>query len=123
MPINIATIKLIIEIIVIFFRCNVKPPMTTKHNKTVRKLLTQLFDAIPYYDAQNIIKATKAVHLKHLPISINIWLSTIAYIRHSYTDYDSLLHEGFSFEAARHSTTEQINQILENWRCHKRLNE
>ncbi len=82
-----------------------------------------MFGAIPYYDAQHIIIAAQSPHLKHLPISIATWLCTISYIRHNYTDYDSLLEQGFKKEAARYYTKQQINNILQKWHSNKQLTE
>lgn len=95
--------------------------MSKKQKLHIQKILGDLFCAIPYYDAEQIIVATQKPHLKHLPISIATWLATIAYIRHNYTDYDNLLQDGFEKEAARYYTTQQINETLENWQCIKKF--
>lgn len=47
------------------------------------------------------------------------WLSLIAFVRHNYTDYDSLLSEGYDVASARHFCLEQINDILRAWGCRR----
>lgn len=43
------------------------------------------------------------------------WLSALAYIRHTRTDYDALLAEGYGPEAARHFTADAMDAVLEAW--------
>lgn len=97
--------------------------MSKKQKLYVKKILTNLFFAIPYYDSEQIIKNVAKPHLKQLPSSIAVWLCVISYIRHEYTDYDNMLQNGFEKDAARHYTTQQINDILEKWQCTKKLSE
>ncbi|MDR3435396.1 DUF2293 domain-containing protein [Telmatospirillum sp.] len=49
------------------------------------------------------------------------WLSMVAFIRHTYTDYDALLADGYDVESARHFCVEQINEVLEEWECEKQV--
>jgi hypothetical protein len=51
------------------------------------------------------------------------WLSAIAYIRHTHSDYDDLLAEGYDEDSARHFCLDQINQILADWGCRKRVDD
>lgn len=97
--------------------------MSKKQTKYIRKIISNMFSTIPYYDAEYIIISAQSPHLKHLPISIATWLCSISYIRHNYTDYDSLLQKGFGKEAARYYTAQQINDILHKWQSTKQLNE
>jgi hypothetical protein len=43
------------------------------------------------------------------------WLSLVAYVRHSLTDYDSLLDEGYDRESARFFVADEIREILSGW--------
>jgi hypothetical protein len=47
------------------------------------------------------------------------WLSLVAFIRHNYSDYDSLLAEGYDSLSARHFSLEQINAVLQAWGCRR----
>ncbi|GIL41268.1 hypothetical protein TMPK1_35050 [Rhodospirillales bacterium TMPK1] len=43
------------------------------------------------------------------------WLSAVAYARHSFTDYDQMLSDGYDQESARHFTLEALNDVLRGW--------
>nr|WP_246734105.1 DUF2293 domain-containing protein [Oharaeibacter diazotrophicus] len=43
------------------------------------------------------------------------WLSLVAYARHVFTDYDSLLDEGYDRDAARHFVREDLAAALAGW--------
>jgi len=49
------------------------------------------------------------------------WLSLVAYVRHTFTDYDELLHEGYDQESARFFVVSEIGAILEGWGVRRRL--
>jgi hypothetical protein len=43
------------------------------------------------------------------------WLSLTAYVRHSFTDYDTLLAEGYDPDAARHFVAAEMKVVLTQW--------
>jgi hypothetical protein len=49
------------------------------------------------------------------------WLSMVAYIRHRFTDYDSLLDEGYDQDSARFFVLDEINATLEQWGSARRV--
>ena len=49
------------------------------------------------------------------------WLSLTAYIRHSLTDYDELLDDGYDAESARFFVLDDMNGILEEWGSPRRV--
>jgi hypothetical protein len=49
------------------------------------------------------------------------WLSLVAYIRHTFTDYDSLLEEGYDAESARFFVLDDMNAVLEGWGSPRRV--
>jgi hypothetical protein len=49
------------------------------------------------------------------------WLSMVAYIRHRFTDYDSLLDDGYDVDSARYFVLEDMNQVLEEWGSPRRV--
>jgi hypothetical protein len=42
-------------------------------------------------------------------------------VRHTFTDYDELLREGYDQESARHFVTDEIGSILTGWGVRRRL--
>ncbi len=95
--------------------------MTTKRNETHSKILTELFPAIPFIDAEAIKEAVTAKYLRKFPPSIAIWLAAIAYIRHNYTDYDQLRDDGYDRDSALHFVRDSINETLTIWRSSRYL--
>jgi hypothetical protein len=43
------------------------------------------------------------------------WLSLTAYVRHTFTDYDELLAQGYDRDSARHFVAEEMGQVLRGW--------
>jgi hypothetical protein len=43
------------------------------------------------------------------------WLSLVAYVRHTLTDYDELLREGYDRDGARFFVAAEIKEILHGW--------
>jgi hypothetical protein len=49
------------------------------------------------------------------------WLSLVAYVRHTFTDYDELLAEGYDPDSARHFVAAGMDKILQAWGVRRRL--
>ena len=49
------------------------------------------------------------------------WLSLVAYVRHTLTDYDELLREGSDQDSARFFVGGEIAAILDSWGVRRRL--
>ena len=43
------------------------------------------------------------------------WLSLVAYIRHTFTDYDELLREGYDQDSARFFVADNMAEVLHDW--------
>ena len=43
------------------------------------------------------------------------WLSLVAYTRHTFTDYDELLREGYDQDSARFFVAEDMTAVLAEW--------
>ena len=48
-------------------------------------------------------------------------VTLVAYVRHTFTDYDELLAEGYDPGSARHFVAAQIDKILQTWGVRRRL--
>ena len=51
------------------------------------------------------------------------WLSLVAYVRHTFTDYDALLAQGYDRESARHFVMEAMTEVLKTWGVRRMLGE
>jgi hypothetical protein len=49
------------------------------------------------------------------------WLSLVAYVRHTFTDYDDLLAQGYERDSARHFVADEMTQVLTRWGVRRRL--
>jgi hypothetical protein len=43
------------------------------------------------------------------------WLSLVAFARHTFTDYEELLEQGYDQESARYFVLDALNAVLEEW--------
>ena len=49
------------------------------------------------------------------------WLSLVAYARHTFTDYDELLAEGYDHDSARHFVVAGTEKVLQAWGVRRRV--
>jgi hypothetical protein len=49
------------------------------------------------------------------------WLSLVAYVRHTFTEYDDLLDQGYDQDSARHFVLDGMEEILAGWGVRRRL--
>lgn len=94
---------------------------STGRQKAIAKALTVLLPMAPYADIEKIRTDAGAPHLKALPVSIAVWLATVAHIRHAHTDYEKLLAEGYDRDSARFFVIDEINAWLTKWRATRLL--
>lgn len=82
--------------------------------------LRRIIPCIPGFDFTAILDhAMDSRGLKTASPEAAAWLSAIAYVRHTYTDYDDLLAEGYDDASARHFCLDAINGVLADWGCRK----
>ena len=93
----------------------------TGRRKAVAKALTALLPGGTYADMEAIRETAGGGKLRTLPPQIAVWLAAIAHVRHRYTEYDSLLEEGYDRDAARFFVVDAINRKLTDWRSTRLL--
>jgi hypothetical protein len=49
------------------------------------------------------------------------WLSLVAYARHTMTDYDALLAEGYDRDSARFFVADELAELLAGWGVRRKL--
>ncbi|MBS0249374.1 MAG: DUF2293 domain-containing protein [Proteobacteria bacterium] len=49
------------------------------------------------------------------------WLSLVAYARHTLTDYDALLADGYDRDSARHFVADELAELLGGWGVRRKL--
>ena len=100
-----------------------KMALSTKKQKNIAKALTLLATGARFSDAERIRELAAKRKYNKLPASTSVWLSTVTYIRHVHTEYDTLLEEGYERDAARHFVLDKINVKLTEWRATRLLDE
>lgn len=98
-----------------------RPLAKTARVKELTKQLRQLCPQMPLADFTPVLEAAAARHLKHLPPSIALWQALGAHVRHTHTDYDSLLEDGYDRDSARFFVVEAMNETLRDWGCSQRV--
>jgi hypothetical protein len=51
------------------------------------------------------------------------WLSLVAYVRHTLTEYDDLLAQGYDQDSARFFVVEEMERVLGEWGVKRKLGE
>ena len=49
------------------------------------------------------------------------WLSLVAYVRHTFTDYDDLLRQDYDQDSARHFVASEMQSVLARWGVKRNL--
>lgn len=84
--------------------------------------LDRIASAVPAFDRTVILDhACDSPGLKTASPEAAAWLSLVAHIRHTHTDYQDLLDDGYDVDSARHFVLDTINDILADWGCRKRI--
>lgn len=91
----------------------------TKRQQAIRRALRALVPGIPLADAEAVISLAERRHMKDLPPSTALWLALGSHVRHSHTDYDRLLGEGYDRDSARFFVVEETDAVLSSWGCQR----
>ena len=87
-------------------------------------VLRHLAPDVPDHEFGVVIDhALTSTGLRHATPENALWLSMTAYIRHAFTDYDTLLEEGYDQESARFFVIDVINEKLAEWGVKRRIAE
>lgn len=82
----------------------------------IEKALRQLAPRLPPHEFGAIADhAMDSAGLRRASAETAAWLSMVAYVRHTLTDYDTLLAQGYDHESARHFTATEIEAVLKEW--------
>jgi hypothetical protein len=85
-------------------------------DRDIAQALKRLFPHLEPRDERAIVdRALGSRGLKTASPEAAAWLSAVAYARHSFTDYDQMLEDGYDQESARHFTLDALNDVLLQW--------
>ena len=86
--------------------------------------LRRLAPNIPPHEFGAVVDhALDSAGLKSAAPESAAWLSLVAYVRHTFTDYDELLAQGYDRDSARHFVVDEMTDILAHWGVRRPLGE
>ena len=84
--------------------------------------LSRIAPKIPRHEREAVIDhAMDSPGLARASLDMAAWLSLTAYIRHTFTEYDDLLADGYDAESARFFVRDSMNEVLEGWGSPRRI--
>lgn len=89
--------------------------MAANRKKRLRAALRTLVPLVPFEDAQEIVDRASRPKFGELRADQAIYLSAVSHIRHRFTEYETLLHEGYSRDTAREMVAAEIDTVLSDW--------
>jgi hypothetical protein len=86
--------------------------------------LRRLAPQIPRYEFGAVIDhALDSAGLQTASPETAAWLSLVAYVRHTFTDYDDRLEQGYDRDSARFFVAEEMTDVLKGWGVKRPLTE
>jgi hypothetical protein len=86
--------------------------------------LRRLAPKIPSHEFGAVVDhALDSAGLKSATPETAAWLALVAYLRHTFTDYDALLAQGYDRDSARHFVADEMAEVLREWGVRRELGE
>jgi hypothetical protein len=90
--------------------------------KTIETALRRLAPTIPAHEFSAVVDhAVDSPGLGRATPEEAAWLSLVAYVRHTFTDYDELCDEDYDQDSARFFVKDEIEAVLAGWGVRRRL--
>jgi hypothetical protein len=90
----------------------------------IEAALKRLAPKIPPHETQSVLDhARDSAGLHVASPESAAWLSLVAYVRHTFTDYDDLLAQGYDQDSARFFVADEMQAVLEGWGVRRKLTE
>ncbi|MCF4126513.1 DUF2293 domain-containing protein [Methylobacterium sp. SyP6R] len=100
------------------------PRAVPTRREAVEATLARLAPKVPAFEAEAIVdRALASTGLRNAAPETAAWLGLVSYARHVFTEYDSLLEEGYDQDSARHFVLDDLNAILAEWGVRRRIGE
>jgi hypothetical protein len=88
----------------------------------IEMALRRLAPKIPPHELGAVVDhAVDSPGLSHAAPEEAAWLSLVAYVRHTFTDYDELRDQDYDADSARHFVASEIEAVLAQWGVKRRL--
>ena len=90
----------------------------------IESALRRLAPQIPPHEFGAVVDhALDSTGLSTATPETSAWLSLVAYVRHTFTDYDERLEQGYDRDSARFFVAEEIGEVLAAWGVKRKLSE
>lgn len=90
----------------------------------IETALRRLAPSIPPHEFGAVVDhALDSTGLRTASPEAAAWLSLVAYVRHTFTDYDERLEQGYDRDSARFFVANEINNVLKGWGAKRTLSE
>ena len=90
----------------------------------VETALRRLAPNIPPFEFAAVVDhAVDSVGLRAALPEAAAWLSLVSYVRHTFTDYDERLEQGYDRDSARFFVADAINDVLKGWGAKRTLSQ
>lgn len=90
----------------------------------IESALRRLAPKIPPHEFGAVVDhALDSIGLQTASPEAAAWLSLVAYIRHTFTDYDERLDQGYDRDSARFFVADEITEVLKGWGAKRTLSE
>ncbi len=77
---------------------------------------------IPKHEFESVVDhALLSAGLRTAAPEAAAWLSLVAYVRHTLTDYDALLADGYDQDSARFFVAAEMDDVLARWGATRRV--
>jgi hypothetical protein len=97
--------------------------MPTRRQQEMRRVLGVLAPRLPLADATDVLARAGSGTLKDLSASAAVWLALTSHVRHRYTDYDTLLADGYDRDSARFFVAGAMQDALTGFGCTRAIGE
>jgi hypothetical protein len=88
----------------------------------IEAALRRLAPRMPAHEFGSVVDhAVDSPGLKAAMPESAAWLSLVAYVRHTLTEYDDLLEQGYDQDSARHFVLGEMEEILAGWGVRRKL--
>ena len=90
----------------------------------IEAALRRLAPKIPPHESAAVVDhARDSIGLRTASAESAAWLALVAYVRHTFTDYDERLQQGYDRDSARFFVADEINDVLKEWGAKRKLSE
>ena len=88
----------------------------------IEAALRRLAPRIPAHEFAAVVDhAMDSLGLRPASPEAAAWLSLVAYVRHTFTEYDDLLANGYDHDSARFFVAAEMEETLAGWGVRRRL--